>query len=93
MTTKTVEFYFDFGSPAAWLAYTQLPKLAADTGVTVVMRSMLLGGVFQTTGNRPPASSRPTSRRIRVMVLIGNAGFMTSGTPYRRAKRDMSVHR
>jgi len=56
MTTKTVEFYFDFGSPAAWLAYTQLPKLAADTGATVVLRSMLLGGVFQSSGNRPPIS-------------------------------------
>ena len=53
---KSVDFYFDFGSPAAWLAYTQLPKLAADTGATVVMKPMLLGGVFQATGNRPPIS-------------------------------------
>ncbi|MEO6626220.1 MAG: 2-hydroxychromene-2-carboxylate isomerase [Burkholderiaceae bacterium] len=56
MTNKTVDFYFDFGSPAAWLAYTQLPKLAVDTGSTVVMKPMLLGGVFQSTGNRPPIS-------------------------------------
>ena len=54
--TKTVDFYFDFGSPAAYLAYTQLPKLASDTGATVVMKPMLLGGVFQATGNRPPIS-------------------------------------
>ena len=47
MTNKTVDFYFDYGSPAAWLAYTQLPKLAADTSATVVMKPMLLGGVFQ----------------------------------------------
>ena len=56
MGNKTVDFYFDYGSPAAWLAYTQLPKLAADTGATVVMKPMLLGGVFQSTGNRPPIS-------------------------------------
>ena len=56
MTTQSVDFYFDFGSPAAWLAYTQLPKLAADTGATVAMKPMLLGGVFQSTGNRPPIS-------------------------------------
>ena len=56
MTNKTVDFYFDYGSPAAWLAYTQLPKLAADTSATVVMKPMLLGGVFQSTGNRPPIS-------------------------------------
>ena len=54
--TKTVDFYFDFGSPAAYLAYTQLPKLASETGATVVMKPMLLGGVFQATGNRPPIS-------------------------------------
>lgn len=54
--TKTVDFYFDFGSPAAYLAYTQLPKLASETGASMVMKPMLLGGVFQTTGNRPPIS-------------------------------------
>ena len=56
MSTPSVDFYFDFGSPAAYLAYTQLPKLAADTGAAVVMQPMLLGGVFQSTGNRPPIS-------------------------------------
>ena len=56
MHTKTVDFYFDFGSPAAYLAYTQLPKLRADTGATVVMKPILLGGVFQATGTRPPIS-------------------------------------
>jgi 2-hydroxychromene-2-carboxylate isomerase len=54
--TKTVDFYFDFGSPAAYLAYTQLPQLAADTGATVAMKPMLLGGVFQATGNQSPIS-------------------------------------
>ncbi len=56
MKPTTVDFYFDYGSPAAWLAYTQLPKLAADTGATVAMKPMLLGGVFQATGNRAPIS-------------------------------------
>ena len=53
---KTVDFYFDFGSPAAYLAYTQLAKLATDTGASVIMKPLLLGGVFQATGNRPPIS-------------------------------------
>jgi 2-hydroxychromene-2-carboxylate isomerase len=52
--TKTVEFYFDFGSPAAYLAWTQLPKICAETGAVVVHKPMLLGGVFQATGNRAP---------------------------------------
>ena len=53
---KTVDFYFDFGSPAAYLAWTQLPKLCADTGATLVWQPLLLGGVFQSTGNRAPIS-------------------------------------
>lgn len=54
--TRSVDFLFDFGSPAAYLAWTQLPKLVADTGATVVMKPILLGGVFQSTGNRAPIS-------------------------------------
>ncbi len=53
--SKSVDFYFDFGSPAAYLAYTQLPHVCADTGATLVWKPMLLGGVFQATGNHSPA--------------------------------------
>ncbi|MDO9198566.1 2-hydroxychromene-2-carboxylate isomerase [Rhodoferax sp.] len=52
--SKTVDFYFDFGSPAAYLAWTQLPKICAETGAQLVWKPMLLGGVFQATGNRAP---------------------------------------
>jgi 2-hydroxychromene-2-carboxylate isomerase len=51
---KIVEFLFDVGSPAAYLAWTQMPRLAAETGAQVDYRPMLLGGVFQATGNRSP---------------------------------------
>ena len=52
--SKTVEFFFDFGSPAAYLAYTQIRGLAERTGAKIVWRPFLLGGVFQATGNRSP---------------------------------------
>jgi len=52
---RTVEFFYDFGSPAAYLAFSQLPHLCADVGAQLVWRPMLLGGVFQATGNRSPA--------------------------------------
>jgi 2-hydroxychromene-2-carboxylate isomerase len=55
MPNKTVEFYFDVGSPAAYLAWTQLPQIAEECGATIVYRPFLLGGVFQATGNRSPA--------------------------------------
>ena len=53
---KSFEYWFDFGSPAAYLAFTQLPKLEAETYSKAVYRPMLLGGVFQATGNQSPAS-------------------------------------
>ena len=57
--TQTIDFYFDFGSPAAYLAATQLPHIAADTGAELVWKPMLLGGVFQATGNHSPAEIKP----------------------------------
>lgn len=53
---KIIDYYFDFGSPASYLAYTQLPKLCEQTGASVEYKPMLLGGVFQATGNHSPAS-------------------------------------
>ncbi|MFJ4374070.1 2-hydroxychromene-2-carboxylate isomerase [Pseudomonas japonica] len=52
--SKTVEFFFDLGSPASYLAWTQLPALCAEHGARLVLRPMLLGGVFQATGNSSP---------------------------------------
>jgi 2-hydroxychromene-2-carboxylate isomerase len=51
---KEVDFYFDVGSPAAYLAWTQMPALAAEAGATVRYKPFLLGGVFQATGNKSP---------------------------------------
>ena len=51
---KTLEFYFDVGSPAAYLAWTQMPRLAQQTGASIEYKPMLLGGVFQATSNKSP---------------------------------------
>lgn len=53
---KSVEFFFDVGSPAAYLAWTQLPRIAAESAATIVWRPMLLGGVFKATGNVSPVT-------------------------------------
>jgi len=53
---KSFKFWFDFGSTASYLAWTQLPALEAATGATAVFKPMLLGGVFQATGNQSPAN-------------------------------------
>ncbi|WP_288097769.1 2-hydroxychromene-2-carboxylate isomerase [Pseudomonas sp.] len=54
--SKTVEFYFDLGSPATYLAYTQLPKICERTGSQLTYIPILLGGVFKATGNASPAT-------------------------------------
>lgn len=54
--SKTVEFFFDFGSPTSYLAWTQLPHIAAAAGAQIVWRPMLLGGVFKASGNQSPVS-------------------------------------
>ena len=54
--SKTVEFYFDLGSPATYLAYTQLPKICAQTDSQLNYIPILLGGVFKATGNASPAT-------------------------------------
>lgn len=54
--SKTVDFYFDLGSPATWLAYTQLPRICAETDSQLNYIPVLLGGIFKATGNASPAT-------------------------------------
>lgn len=53
--TRTLEFYFDYGSPYSYLADTQVEAIVQRSGATLVRRPMLLGGVFKSTGNHSPA--------------------------------------
>ena len=53
---KQVEFFFDVGSPASYLAWTQLPGMCESAGAHLLYRPLLLGGVFQVTGNASPAA-------------------------------------
>lgn len=53
---KQVEFFYDFTSPTAYLAWARLPAIIQRTGAKLVYRPMFLGGVMQTTGNRPPGT-------------------------------------
>ncbi|TAK19478.1 MAG: 2-hydroxychromene-2-carboxylate isomerase [Myxococcaceae bacterium] len=46
----TLEIYWDFSSPFAYLGATQAKALAERTGATLVWRPMLLGGLFKSIG-------------------------------------------
>jgi 2-hydroxychromene-2-carboxylate isomerase len=54
--SKSVELFFDVGSPASYLAWTQLPGICDQAGAELVYRPMLLGAVFKATGNSSPAN-------------------------------------
>ena len=49
-----VEFYFDIVSPASYLAWTQMPKLAEDTGADIIYRPFFLPGLFKIAGSTSP---------------------------------------
>jgi len=54
---KQLEFLFDYVSPTSWLAAPVARQVAARTGAELVYRPILLGGVMQAAGNRPPPRS------------------------------------
>ncbi len=57
MTTPTVQFLFDFGSPNAYFCHKVLPALQARAGVKVDYVPILLGGLFKLSNNRSPVES------------------------------------
>ncbi|MEO4002148.1 2-hydroxychromene-2-carboxylate isomerase [Mesorhizobium sp. CAU 1732] len=52
--SKSVEFFFDYGSPATYLAYKRLPDIARAHGAEVKYRPFLLGGLLKAVGNSAP---------------------------------------
>ena len=78
---RTLEFFFDYGSPASYLAYTQMPLIAKRTGAQIIYRPMLLGGVFKATGNHSPVDIAPKG----VWMMADLARFAARyGVPYAR---------
>lgn len=59
---KQVEFLFDVGSPYSYLAYKQLPKIAKAKGAEIIWTPVLLGGIFQATGNHSPIEIQAKGR-------------------------------
>src|SRR5215831_9421049 len=56
MTTRSsIQFYFDYESPNAYLAWTQLPKLADRYGFTVEPVPVLYAALLDAHGQLGPA--------------------------------------
>lgn len=54
VTDKTLDFYYDFGSPNAYFALKALAGVTERTGLTINMLPVLIGGIFKSTNNQPP---------------------------------------
>ena len=52
-----VKFYFDFGSPNAFLAHHVIPDIERRTGASFTYVPILLGGLFKLTGNQSPMTA------------------------------------
>ena len=64
MTASSVEFFFDVGSPASYLAWARLPAICRRARASLIYRPMLLGGVFQATGNSSPVTVAAKGRYV-----------------------------
>ena len=53
--SKTIEFYFDFGSPTAYLAYKRLKQLEQQYSCVIEYKPVLLGALFKAANNVSPA--------------------------------------
>lgn len=54
MPQRTIEFFWDVGSPYTYLASNRIEEVARGCSAEVAWRPFLLGGVFRETGNRAP---------------------------------------
>ncbi|MDQ3033095.1 MAG: 2-hydroxychromene-2-carboxylate isomerase [Myxococcota bacterium] len=84
MTERTIELFYDVGSPYTYLAMTQVESLEARLGATVRLRPFLLGGVFKATGNAPPAQVAAKARWMGDDLERWAAHY---GVPYELASR------
>ncbi len=100
--SKSVEFYFDLGSPTAYLAFTQLPAIAARHGAKIEWRPILLGGIFKAVGNRSPVEVVPKGRYMLEDIgrfakrygveLRFNPHFPINTLPLMRAATAVQMH-
>ncbi|MCB9586256.1 MAG: 2-hydroxychromene-2-carboxylate isomerase [Polyangiaceae bacterium] len=62
-----IEFFFDYSSPFAYLAHTQIAALEAASGVSVKPIPFLLGALFKAVGTGDvPLFTFPESKRLYV---------------------------
>jgi 2-hydroxychromene-2-carboxylate isomerase len=69
---KTLEFFYDVGSPWTYLAFSQIETLAAEHGALLSFRPTLVGGVFNAVNDdvyRMRAQPNPRKARYHAKDL------------------------
>src|SRR5687767_7400842 len=87
----TLDFWFDYSCPYAYLGSTQVEALAARTGASLSWRPMLLGGVFRAAGTPQNLSETLSPSKahhngldmLRWAALFGVKLVMPAGHPFR----------
>ena len=78
----SVTYYFDFGSPNAFLAHRVIPGIAARTGARFDYVPVLLGGLFKLTGNQSPVTAfasiknKPQYEMLEMRRFIARHGIV-----------------
>lgn len=87
MTQHTLELYWDFSSPFAYLGSTQAEALAARTGAKLELRPMLLGALFKAIGQVDvPLAAFSDAKKIYMLKDLERwAAFY--GVPFRWPSR------
>ena len=81
--SRSLEFWFDFSSPYAYFAATQVGALAARTGATVLWRPLLLGALFREIGQADvPLFAMNPARQAYQGIELSRAAWWW-GVPFR----------
>jgi 2-hydroxychromene-2-carboxylate isomerase len=88
---RTLDFWFDYSCPYAYLGSTQVEELARRTGATLAFCPMLLGGVFRAMGTpqnmmdvlSPPKALHNLNDMHRWAEFFGVPLSVPPGHPFR----------
>lgn len=91
---KSLEFFFDYTCPYAYIASTSLARLQAHVSVPITLRPMFLGGVFRAVGTplslfatlSPSKTEHGGNDMQRWAALFGAPLKMPPNHPMRSAK-------
>ena len=77
--TKSIEFYFDFISPYAFLAYKRLKSLNKNKTINIIYKPILLGGLHKLGGITPPAFNERKLKNMKndceLVAIKNNINF------------------